>query len=149
MTFDEVKELIAVFGESALSSIKIENENFKIKLDKNIGVSVPAPAATIPAAVQVPSIDLPTENTTASAPVSMQTINSPMVGTFYSSPSPDSSAYVKVGDNVKKGQTLAIIEAMKIMNEIEAEFDCKIVEILVEDGQAVEYDSPLFGIERI
>lgn len=72
-----------------------------------------------------------------------------MVGTFYRCPSPDSPAYVNVGDKVKKGQTLGIIEAMKIMNEIEAEFDCKILEIVPSDAQPVEYNSNLFIVERI
>ena len=72
-----------------------------------------------------------------------------MVGTFYRAPSPDSPPFVKVGDTVRKGQTIGIIEAMKIFNEIEAEFDCKILEILVEDGQPVEYDMPLFLVERL
>jgi acetyl-CoA carboxylase biotin carboxyl carrier protein len=72
-----------------------------------------------------------------------------MVGTYYASPSPDSPAFVKKGDTVKKGQTLAILEAMKIMNEIEAEFDCKILDVLVSDGNAVEYDMPLFVVEKI
>lgn len=72
-----------------------------------------------------------------------------MVGTFYRCPSPDAPAYVNVGDKVKKGQTLAIIEAMKIMNEIEAEFDCVIKEIIPTDAQPVEYNSPLFVVEKI
>jgi acetyl-CoA carboxylase biotin carboxyl carrier protein len=72
-----------------------------------------------------------------------------MVGTFYQAPSPDSPPYVKVGDTVNQGQTLAIIEAMKIMNELEAEFSCKILEILVKDGEVVEYDTPLFRVEKV
>ena len=77
------------------------------------------------------------------------TLTSPMVGTFYRSPSPGSAAYVQVGDKVKKGQTLAIIEAMKIMNEIEAEYDCKILEIVPADAQPVEYGEVLFVVERL
>ncbi len=72
-----------------------------------------------------------------------------MVGTYYASPSPESPAFVKVGDTVKKGQTLCILEAMKIMNEVEAEFDCKIVKALVEDGHPVEYDMPIFVVEKL
>ena len=72
-----------------------------------------------------------------------------MVGTFYAAPSPDSPPFVKAGDTVRKGQTLCILEAMKIMNELEAEFDCKILEVLVEDGEPVEYDKPLFRVERL
>jgi len=76
-------------------------------------------------------------------------ILSPMVGTFYSSPSPDSPSFAKVGDIVRKGQVIAILEAMKIMNELEAEFDCKILDVLLTNGQAVEYDMPLFIVEKV
>ena len=74
-------------------------------------------------------------------------VKSPMVGTFYSKPSPDAKEYVKVGDKVSKGDVLCIVEAMKLMNEIESEFDGKIIEICVKDGEAVEYGKPLFVIE--
>jgi acetyl-CoA carboxylase biotin carboxyl carrier protein len=76
-------------------------------------------------------------------------ITSPMVGTFYASPSPDSPPFVQPGDTVRKGQTLCILEAMKIMNELEAEYDCKILEVLVQDGEPVEYDKPLFRVEKL
>ncbi len=72
-----------------------------------------------------------------------------MVGTFYAAPAPGAEAFVKVGTVVKKGQAVGIIEAMKIMNEIEAEFDCRIVDILLEDGQPVEFDMPLFAVEKV
>ena len=72
-----------------------------------------------------------------------------MVGTYYASPSPESPSFVEVGSTVKKGQTLCILEAMKIMNEVEAEFDCKILEILVKDGSPVEYDMPIFVVEKL
>ena len=86
-----------------------------------------------------------TKQTTGSADF----ITSPMVGTFYRSPSPGAAPYVSVGDTIKKGQTIGIVEAMKIMNEIEAEFDCKIVEIEVNDAQPVEYGTKLVMVERI
>ena len=76
-------------------------------------------------------------------------IKSPMVGTFYMAPSPGAEPFLRKGDVIKKGQTLCILEAMKIMNEIESEFNCKIIDILVEDGQAIEYDMPLFLVEKI
>jgi acetyl-CoA carboxylase biotin carboxyl carrier protein len=76
-------------------------------------------------------------------------ITSPMVGTFYVAPSPDSPPFVKEGDKVRKGDTLCILEAMKIMNELEAEFECRILEILVKDGEPVEYDKPLFRVEKL
>ena len=78
-----------------------------------------------------------------------QIIKSPMVGTFYKSPSPGAAPFAKIGDVIRKGQPIAIIEAMKIMNELEAEFDCKILDILVEDGQPVEFDMPIFLVEKV
>ncbi|NLN13336.1 MAG: acetyl-CoA carboxylase biotin carboxyl carrier protein, partial [Arcobacter skirrowii] len=77
------------------------------------------------------------------------TINAPMVGTYYSAPSPDAPQFCAIGDIVRKGQTLCILEAMKIMNEVEAEFDCKIIDILVQNGSPVEYDMPIFVVEKI
>jgi acetyl-CoA carboxylase biotin carboxyl carrier protein len=104
-------------------------------------VTQAAPAATISAT--------PVTVEVAKVAKSGETINSPMVGTYYSSPSPESPSFVEVGATVKKGQTLCILEAMKIMNEVEAEFDCKIVEILVKDGSPVEYDMPIFVVEKL
>merc|ERR1711879_840680 len=107
---------------------------------------VAAPAAPIaaPAPVAAPA---PTE--AVAATTLGDTINAPMVGTFYASPSPEAGPFIKEGDTVKKGQTLCILEAMKIMNEVEAEFDCKIVKILVEDAAPVEYDMPMFEVEKL
>jgi len=102
-------------------------------------VAVAAPAVVSTAAIA----------STPAAPVSGDAILSPMVGTFYSSPSPESAPFVKVGDRVKKGQVVAILEAMKIMNELEAEFDCEILEVLKSDGQAVEYDMPLYAVKKL
>ena len=117
------------------------------------GGTVVATAAPVAQAVSAPvQVAQPTAVAeVASAPASIcgDTINAPMVGTFYASPSPEAPAFVKVGDTVKKGQTLCILEAMKIMNEVEAEFDCKIVEILVKDSSPVEYDMPIFVVEKI
>ena len=153
MNFKEIKELIEIFDASNLNRLSISQENSKIKLEGISNVSVSAPVVqTTPAPAQV-SQSLPQVAPVASAPAAPllagETINSPMVGTFYRCPSPDTPAYVNVGDKVKKGQTLGIIEAMKIMNEIEAEFDCKILEIIPNDAQPVEYNSPLFVVEKI
>ena len=119
------------------------------------GFESSATVVTTTPKTSVESVSIPTSTSSASnastdlLPVLSDTINSPMVGTFYASPSPEASVFVKVGDNVKKGQTLCILEAMKIMNEVEAEFDCKIVKILVEDGNPVEYDMPIFVVEKL
>lgn len=149
MDMKQIKSLISTFDESGLSKIKINKEGFEIEMEKATGlVAAPVHAvAATPAPVAAPVA------VTAAAPVapaiSGDTINSPMVGTYYAAPSPDSSPFVKVGDTVKKGQAIAVLEAMKIMNELEAEFDCKILDILVTDGQAVEYDMPLFIVEKL
>ena len=151
MDMKQIKSLISTFDDSGLSKIKINKEGFEIEMEKATGL-VAAPVQAVAAApAPVP------ESTVAAAPVAVtapkaisgDTIDSPMVGTFYASPSPESAPFVKVGDTVKKGQAVAILEAMKIMNELEAEFDCKILEILVSDGQAVEYDMPLFVVEKL
>jgi len=151
----QIKALMKDFDESSLSRLKIEKEGFSVEFEKAT-VATAAPVqqvvAAAPAAQQQQAA--PTTTPAASeAPAALadncEYILSPMVGTFYEAPSPDSPPFVKVGDVVKKGQTLAILEAMKIMNELEADFDCKIVEILVKNGQAVEYDMPLFAVERV
>jgi len=149
MDMKQIKSLISTFDDSGLSKIKINKEGFEIEMEKATGL-VAAPVQTISAA-PAPVAAAVSAAAPAAAPqaISGDTIDSPMVGTFYAAPSPDSAPFVKVGDTVKKGQAVAVLEAMKIMNELEAEFDCKIVEILVKDGQAVEYDMPLFVVEKI
>ena len=149
----QINALITKFDESGLSKIKITRDGFEIEMEKATGlVAAPVQAVTAaPAAQAAPVAAAPAASSApaASAAISGDTIDSPMVGTFYAAPSPDSAPFVKVGDTVKKGQAVAVLEAMKIMNELEAEFDCKILEILVTDGQAVEYDMPLFVVEKI
>lgn len=152
MDMKQIKSLLQEFDTSTLSKLKITQDNFSIELEKNIGVvaapvmtAAPVAMAAVPAAAPAAA-----EAGVPAAPVHTgDMIVSPMVGTYYSAPSPDSAPFVKVGDRVKKGQVIAILEAMKIMNELEAEFDCKIVSALVSDGQAVEYDMPLFAVEKL
>ena len=150
----QIKMLMKDFDQSGLTRVKIEQEGFSIEMEKaaptTAVVSAPevvtsVPVATAPSATSAAQ----TESAPATQAHTGDFIYSPMVGTFYEAPSPDSPPFVKVGDIVKKGQTLAILEAMKIMNELEADFDCKIVDILVKNGQAVEYDMPLFAVEKI
>ena len=150
MKQNEIKELIKIFDESDITKLKIEDKDFTIVLSKEATVVAQAPVVQASAPVTAPA---PVATETTSTPAETKapaglTINSPMVGTFYKAPSPGASAFVKVGDSVKAGQAVGIIEAMKIMNEIEADFDCKIIEILVEDGQPIEFDTPLFVVER-
>ena len=152
MNLKEIKDLIKVFNNSQLTKLKVEEGDFGLTLEKGgepvVVAPQPASAAATPAP-QPAAAPAAQESAPAAIPDNAVHITSPMVGTFYRSPSPDSPPFVNVGDTVKKGQTLCILEAMKIMNELEAEFDCKIVEILVEDGQPVEYDMPLFVVEKL
>ncbi len=146
MDINNIKALVQEFDTSTLSKLKITSDTFSIELEKNIGTVAAPVMMAAPMAVAAPiTLDSPAVN----VPVVGDAILSPMVGTFYSSPSPDSAAFVKVGDRVKKGQVVAILEAMKIMNELEAEFDCEILEILKSDGQAVEYDMPLYSVKKL
>jgi len=150
MNQKDIKELMEIFNESDIAKLKIEKKDFSISLSKEATV-VAAPAQVV--AQPVAPVAAPAQETSSEAPApkaakSGLTINSPMVGTFYQAPSPGAAPFVKVGDTVNKGQAVGIVEAMKIMNEIEAELDCTILEILVEDGQPVEFDTPLFLVEK-
>lgn len=149
MTNREIKDLMRFFDGSDITKVKIKNGEFSIELQKGFeSGTVVATAAAAPVAQAAPvAVQAPQE--VVSSEVSGETIKSPMVGTFYAAPAPGAEPFVKVGTVVKKGQTVAIIEAMKIMNEIEAEFDCRIVEILPSDGQPVEFDMPLFVVEKV
>lgn len=150
MDIEQIKALIQELNESDLTKLKLKTEGLSLELEKGSNVAVAAPVvAAAPAPVVAPAATPAPVAEAVEAEVDGLKINSPMVGTFYASPSPDSPAFVKEGDTVKKGQVLAILEAMKIMNEFEAEFDCKIVKILVDDASPVEYDMPLFVVEKI
>ena len=150
MELKQIKALLRDFDESGLSKMTIKQDDFSLELEKNTGAVAPAaPVMAAPVTTPTPVATPVTTSETPAPALTGDAILSPMVGTFYASPSPDSPAFVKVGDTVKKGQTIAILEAMKIMNELEAEFDCKIVDILVKDGQSVEYDMPLFAVEKL
>lgn len=150
MEMKQINALITKFDESGLSKIKMSKDGFEIEMEKATGlVAAPVQAVAAPVAAPVATAPVASSAPAAAAAISGDTIDSPMVGTYYAAPSPDSAPFVKVGDTVKKGQAVAVLEAMKIMNELEAEFDCKILEILVVDGQAVEYDMPLFVVEKI
>jgi acetyl-CoA carboxylase biotin carboxyl carrier protein len=153
MNLKEIKDLIKVFNNSGLTKLKVEDGDFGLTLEKG-GETTTAPVQAAPAQTTAPAPSAAPAPAAAPAeepktPDNAVYINSPMVGTFYRSPSPDSPPFVNVGDTVGKGQPLCILEAMKIMNELEAEFDCKILDILVEDGQPVEYDMPLFLVEKV
>ena len=148
MDFKDLKKILDAFDKSKANILEFENEEFRIYLDKsvannNVIQTPPSEPQQLPEPI-VQKVEAKAECT-----VEGDLITSPMVGTFYEAPSPDSAPYVKIGDKVKKGQTLCIIEAMKIMNELEAEYDLEILDILVEDGQPVEFDTPLFRVKKV
>lgn len=160
MEFENLIKLIESVSASDLTGFKYEEDGVKIQLTKKEGkvqvVSAPmpvaapafAPAASAAAPMAAAAPAAPeTASAEAEEPVKAgKIVESPLVGTFYAAPAEDAAPFVAVGDTVKKGQTLAIVEAMKLMNEIESEFDGTIAEILVENGQPVEYGQPLFRI---
>ena len=143
MEYEKIKQLMIDMGNSKLTSIHIEfPDGVKIKMEKNVAVTVPT-ASVAQQVVEEPIVE---EIAKKEEVKEGNIVKSPMVGTFYSKSSPTSNPYVEVGSEVKKGTILCIVEAMKLMNEIESEFAGKIAEVLVKDGEAVEYGQPLFRI---
>ena len=150
MEYKEIKQLMDDMGNSKLSSIDIEfPDGIKISMTKTTekGLSVVTAEQTMPVTVEVPQVPAKQEKKDLEMTESFKIIKSLMVGTFYASSSPDKPPYVKVGDKIKKGQVVCIVEAMKLMNEIESEFDGEIAEICIKDGEMVEYGKPLFKIK--
>jgi len=149
MDLKDIKKLLEAFDKSKTNILELETEKFRIYLDKSVSVASQPQQAVSQTSQTIQETITQKVEAKPECEVEGDLITSPMVGTFYQAPSPDSPPYVKVGDKVKKGQTLCIIEAMKIMNELEAEFDLEILEVLVEDGQPVEFDTPLFRVKRL
>jgi acetyl-CoA carboxylase biotin carboxyl carrier protein len=149
MEMEQIREILKYFDKSAASRMKLHHGTFMIELEKSSAINETPKQLVAQAPQQVIALQAPVTIEPVEVKASGEIITSPMVGTFYKAPSPDSPAFAKAGDKLKKGAPLAIIEAMKIMNEIDAEFDFKVLEVLVDDGQPVEYDMPLFRVERI
>lgn len=170
MKVEQVLQLIQAVSDSELTEFKYEEDGVKLSLKKTEGkivqvqtpVAAPAvvqaapaviPAAPVAAAPAAPATEAAPAAGEASAAETADAlptgniVKSPLVGTFYAAPAEDAEPFVKVGDSVKEGQVLAIVEAMKLMNEIESDFTGTVAEILVENGQAVEYGQPLFVIK--
>ena len=165
MDLDKLRELIGLFETSDLSEIEIEEEGRRIRLTKGgqqqhimhaphhvithmpsvspLPVApVPAPAAPAAAPPSAPEVE-------AEVDESLVTIESPMVGVFYASPAPGEPPFIKAGDTVEENQTVCIVEAMKLMNEVTAKFKCQVVQVLVENGEPVEYNQPLFAVRIV
>ncbi len=155
MELEKIIELIHTVSESNLTQFTMEEGNLKIsmKTDKQTKViAAPQAAAAFPAAVVTETVQaaVPAQENaqqTQEEILDGNVVKSPLVGTFYNAPSPDAEPYVKEGDTVKKGQVLAIVEAMKLMNEIESEFDGTVEKVLVSNEDVVEYGQPLFVIK--
>jgi acetyl-CoA carboxylase biotin carboxyl carrier protein len=164
MDLSKLREILKIVAESDVAEVEIVEDDFKVVVRKNAATMfVQAPAYPMmppmpmmaPQAPQQPHPQAPPPAAPQQQPSAPQApaeeegtiIRAPIVGTFYRRPSPDEDAFIAVGDNVSVGQTLCIIEAMKLMNEIESEIAGTIVKILVEDGQPVEFDQPLFVVD--
>ena len=146
MDLEKIEGLVKIIENSSLTEFTLKEGDLKItmsKLDNPPVVAAGVPVAAAPAAAQeaAPAEEEAEEETLF--------ITSPIVGTFYSAPAPDATAFVKVGDQVKNGQTVCILEAMKLMNEIQSDFDCEIEAVLVSNEQKVEYGQPLFRVKKL
>jgi len=161
VNMEELRELIALLRENGLAELELENEGFRVRLRRDSGYVEPSPVAAVrqpapapipdkspaPPAASGPAHPGTQASTAASQDQDLHIIPSPIVGTFYRSASPTADPFVKIGSNVEPDSVVCIIEAMKLMNEIQAEATGEVVKIYVENGQPVEYGQPLFGIK--
>jgi acetyl-CoA carboxylase biotin carboxyl carrier protein len=148
MDIKQIQDLIKFVHKSGVNEVSIEENDFKITIKTNQAPTVVT--ASIPAAAPLAAAPAPV----AAAPAvsesdNYMTIKSPMIGTFYRSASPDKPSFVNVGDEIKAGQVLCVVEAMKLFNEIEAEISGRIVKVLVDNASPIEYDQPLFLVEPV
>ncbi len=139
----KIDQLLSLFETSSLSRLTLRSKDtlltFERKIEPGVSSSPPAASSSVPSATPAPEVDLE----------ELHTIESPIVGTFYLTPAVDAPPYVRVGSTVAAGDILCTIEAMKLMNHLEAEFACEIVEILARPEQMVEYGTPLFQVRRL
>ena len=161
VNMDELRELIGLLRDNGLAELELENEGFRVRLRRESDhaqsshasaphhepAPAPAPASAPAAAASGPAHPGTQATTAAAQDQDLHIIQSPIVGTFYRSPSPTADAFVKIGSNVEPDTVVCIIEAMKLMNEIQAEMSGEVVKIYVENGQPVEYGQPLFGLQ--
>ncbi|MFB9841936.1 acetyl-CoA carboxylase biotin carboxyl carrier protein [Mucilaginibacter ginsenosidivorans] len=159
MDIKQIQDLIRFVSKSGVNEVAIEQKDFKITIKTNqaptyVTATLPVEPAHAPAAIAAaPAAAAPAAEAPAAAPAADTskyiTIKSPMIGTFYRSASPDKPLFVNVGDEIKEGKVLCIIEAMKLFNEIESEVSGRIVKVLVDNASPVEYDQPLFLVEPV
>jgi acetyl-CoA carboxylase biotin carboxyl carrier protein len=146
MDLEKIEGLVKIIENSSLTQFTLEEGDTKITMSKLSHPPVIAPGMPTPPP-QAPAAPAPAAE--AEAQEEKLFITAPIVATFYSAPAPDAPAFVKVGDRVKNGQTVCILEAMKLMNEIQAEYDCEIEAVLVSNEQKVEYGQPLFRVKKV
>ncbi len=153
MDLNLIKKLVKIFHASDISELEVEEDGLRIKISKQFeNVTVPVvPQVTTQnisqPAVETSKAEVETKANEQENTANLHEIHSPIVGTFYRAPAPDADPYVKVGDTVAKGSVLCIVEAMKLMNEIESDVNGKVLKIIVDSGNPVEYNQPLFLIE--
>ncbi len=156
MEYNQIQELLKAVDESSVTKVRVKDGDFEITIEKQtagapVAYHMPMQAAPLPqmqAAPAAPAAATPAAPADAAAASgNAQTVKSPMIGTFYRSPSPDKPAFINVGDEIRAGQVVCIIEAMKLFNEIESEVSGRVVKVLVDDASPVEYDQPLFLVE--
>ena len=157
MNIKDLRALVKIITDTDITEFEMENAEEKILIKRGpdkefVQLAAPAAAPVAAPAPTAPAAPAPATSAPAAEPkaeISGETINSPIVGSFYRKPSPEAPPFVDVGDIVEAGQAVCLVEAMKMFNEIEAEFKCKIVEILKDDAAPVEFGEPLFRVERI
>ncbi|HIT63483.1 MAG TPA: acetyl-CoA carboxylase biotin carboxyl carrier protein [Candidatus Ventrimonas merdavium] len=147
MDLEKIEKLVKIIENSSLTEFTVKEGDLRITMSKLTHPPVIAGGVPVAPAVEV-SAPAEEEGPAAKAD-EFELITSPIVGTFYSAPAPDVPAFVRVGDRIKNGQTVCILEAMKLMNEIQCEFDCEIEAVLVSNEQKVEYGQPLFRVKRL
>ncbi len=163
LDFSELRQLVAALDQTDIAELTLKNPSFELTLRKATAPSqavvmtsetaavspvMPPPMVQPPPAAPAPAAAEPTAPPAAVSASDLYEITSPMVGTFYRSPAPDESPFVEAGDRIKVGQTVCIIEAMKLMNELEAEISGEIVEILVQNAEPVEFGQPLMRVKQ-
>lgn len=156
MEVKDLKQLIKMITETDITEFEMDNAEEKIVIKRGQRTEIIQMAAPAPGYVQAPAPMAVAAPVAGAAPVAAapvveagETITSPIVGTFYRSPSPESPPFAEVGQVIEKGQVICLVEAMKLFNEIEAEFKCKVVRICVENAQPVEFGQPLFIVEKL
>lgn len=146
MELSEILTLLERFDASTATSLKLELGDLRLKLEK--GTAATAAAGTVAAVQAAAPVQAPAAASAPAEPEGVE-VKAPLVGTFYAAPAPGEAPFVSVGDTVKKGQTLCVLEAMKMMSEVPAPMDCVILEVLAKDGELMGFDTPLFRVREL